>query len=259
MLKSYKYENGTTNLNFLKGNSYSVVDLSDCPEAIFCNNKLNNLDIEKLILPKDIKILNINMLSHSIIKEIVFPKTIRHLGEGCLLSVYGLKEVDFTNTDLKHIGASAFSNCQDLKKIVLSKDVRISQYAFKKCIKLKEINLEKATAIGHNAFGKCCSLEEITINGSLSDCVFERCDSLKEISFLENTKMIYDNSFNTVFNYCNDIKNIYIDKKIEEKTKKMIIEEFGHSKNIYDNYLDFLIGKGKSFKEISKKVQSIER
>lgn len=259
MLKSYEYKGGKTNLNFLKENSYSVVDLSDCPETIFCNNRLNNLNIEKLILPKDMKILNINMLSRSIIKEIVFPKTIRHLGEGCLLSVYGLKEVDFTDTDLKHIGASAFSNCQDLEKVVLGKDVRISQYAFKKCINLKEINLEKATAIGHNAFGKCHSLEEITINGSLSDYVFERCDSLKEISFLENTKMIYDDSFCTVFNYCNDIKNIYIDKKIEEKTKEMIIEEFGHDKNIYDNYLDFLIGKGKTFKEINEKVQNLER
>ena len=101
MPKSYKYESGTINLNFLKENSYSLIDLSDCPQVIFCNSSHHGLDAETLILPKNIKVLNPDILSHSIIQKIIFPEKIRHLAEGCLSDVYGLKEVDFTNYKFK--------------------------------------------------------------------------------------------------------------------------------------------------------------
>ena len=261
MPKSYKYESGTINLNFLKENSYSLIDLSDCPQAIFCNSSHHGLDAETLILPKNIKVLNPDILSHSIIQKIIFPEKIRHLAEGCLSDVYGLKEVDFTNTNLNRISAKAFSNCQDLEKVILSQNVNISQYAFKSCIKLQKINIENASSIGHCAFKNCKELAEVTINGYLSDCVFEGCTKLKNIYFLESADTIYEDSFSTIFEDCKDLKNIYIDKKIAEKVKEKIENEFSRDKNIniYDNYLDILIESKKSFKEINKKMQSLER
>ncbi len=261
MLKSYTYESGTTNLNFLKENSYSLIDLSDCPQAIFCDNNLHGLDTEVLILPKDTKVLNPYKLSHSIIQKIIFPEKIRHLAEGCLSDVYGLKEVDFTNTNLNRIGAKAFSNCQDLEKVILSQNVNISQYAFKSCIKLQKINIENASSIGHCVFKNCRELTEVTINGYLSDCVFEGCTKLKNIYFLKNADTIYEDSFSTIFEDCENLKNIYIDKKIAEKVKETIENEFGRNKNINicDNFLDILIENNKSFKEINKKMQSLER
>ena len=91
------------------------------------------------------------------------------------------------------IGRYAFSDCIELKSVVLPKSLKkIGDEAFYHCIKLESIRLPQSLkTIGICAFGDCFSLETISIPKSLTTInsqAFARCSSLKNISVKKGNK-----------------------------------------------------------------------
>ncbi len=69
------------------------------------------------------------------------------------------------------IGASAFEDCQNLKKIVLPESVTsIGNRAFCGCENLEKIVLpESVTSIGDSAFDECDKITIFTVTGSYAE------------------------------------------------------------------------------------------
>lgn len=84
------------------------------------------------------------------------------------------------------IGESAFRECWDLKKVVISDIIgKIDNYAFYFCGCLKEVHLSAGLkSIGERAFKSCYELEEITIPSTVTELgegVFEDDSNMKKI------------------------------------------------------------------------------
>lgn len=242
-------------INFGEYN-FKLLDLSDYGYNIRLLN-LKNAKIDTLILPtRQLDVLPEKFLFGADIKNIVFPETLQSVL--CQsLSETTLKKIDFKGTDLKRIGPSAFEFSEDLEEIIFPKGkISLSASAFKGCKSLKKIDTENISILNDFAFSDCKSLKTATINGVLGNYVFKNCTSLKTICFSENFSIAEDFAISTSFTDCKNIKNVYIDKKIQDKILKEHLDYL--CKNIlyvepvyFDTQLDIIILENKSFKEIN--------
>ena len=109
------------------------------------------------------------------LESIIVPDSITDLGEG-----------------------STFSNCSNLKKITLSKNItEIGDYTFANCEKLVEITIpDSVTNIGYGVFDGCRSLAKISIGSglqriNLSGTVFQGCESISCIEVSDRNEHFY--------------------------------------------------------------------
>lgn len=102
------------------------------------------------------------------------------------------------------VGAGAFSECENLKKVELPKTMGdcengLGWAAFRGCINLEEVNIpENLTGIASETFKNCRSLKSIKIPASVEtilDKDFMGCYNLKDIYFESKDCSIYYNSF----------------------------------------------------------------
>ena len=102
-----------------------------------------------------------------------------------------ISELNFSN-NLKTIGNSAFSKCDNLIEVVIPDSVVEIESAFRQCYNLKKIMLSNnLTEIGSYAFYMCQSLTEITIPKHVEriyDGTFADCSRLKKVTFCGNTE-----------------------------------------------------------------------
>ena len=96
---------------------------------------------------------------------------------------------------IKEIGVSAFNGCKALKEIYLPNSVtQISSSAFSNCTALSAITIpESVTTIGPYAFEGCTGLISITIPGSITKIdsyAFKGCTGLKTVTALEGLQTV---------------------------------------------------------------------
>ena len=133
----------------------------------------------------------------------------------------------------------AFSHCEKITEIEFASSVRyIGDVAFGECSGLKSILLpESIENVGLQIFFGCTGIEQAEIEAKLTDLksMFYGCSNLKELKYPDSIesigsmegcgleKIIIGNNVSSVesFQYCNNLKSIYIG----EKTK--IISEEG--------------------------------
>ncbi len=144
-----------------------------------------NLNIKVVKLPDTITEIGYEAFTNSSIEEIVIPDSVTY------------------------IAPYAFEFCNKLKKVSLSKNVKvIESQTFCGCTELTEIILpEGLQIIGDHAFDGCTSLEEIVIPGSVKEIrsnAFGGCSSLKVLTFLEGANGVTHNAFVN----CNNIEKI---------------------------------------------------
>ena len=102
--------------------------------------------------------------------------------------------------EIKVIGDSAFSECENLKEITIPDSVvYIGNYAFLKCENLKEISIpEGLRLIGKSTFYGCKNLTKINIPASvkfIDNSAFYFCENLTEINIPDDVQSIGDRAF----------------------------------------------------------------
>ena len=117
--------------------------------------------------------------------------------------------------DVIRIGANAFSNCLNVKKVSMPDTITdIGEYAFGKCSDLLSIDIsDNVVNIGNSAFSGCSSLGTITIPKGitkLNSKLFYECSSLRMIDLPDGIKIIEDN----VFNSCSALLSINLPESI---------------------------------------------
>lgn len=117
--------------------------------------------------------------------------------------------------DVIRIGANAFSNCLNVKKITMPDTITdIGKYAFYKCSALLSIEISNnVVSIGDSAFSSCSSLVTITIPKGvkkLNSELFYGCSSLRVIDIPNGVRIIEDR----VFNFCSALQSIKLPQSI---------------------------------------------
>ena len=90
----------------------------------------------------------------------------------------------FVGGNLTTVPAYIFSECENLKSVVLPKTVKdIYDYAFENCFSLEAIEMPGVTRIFEGAFNACTSLKtiEMPMVKTIGSSAFEKCTSLKTI------------------------------------------------------------------------------
>ena len=147
-------------------------------KCIFCGGKLSSganivTDGSKYIATSASTLSYCGPLSTSV-TSIVIPSQIEYngvcykvtkLAQSCCTNLKKLKKV-VLGSNIKSIGAKAFSACKKLKSFKASSSVltKIGDSAFKKCKKLKTVVIlsKKLTSLGKNSFKGCKSLKHFT-------------------------------------------------------------------------------------------------
>ncbi len=103
------------------------------------------------------------------------------------------------------IGASAFSDCENLTEIALPETVAsIESFAFANCESLTSVSIpDGVKTIGESAFSNCWGLKEVKLPADLitiEKAAFSHCTYLSEIVIPDRVTEIGDAAFSTCFN-----------------------------------------------------------
>ena len=125
----------------------------------------------------------------------------------------------YNGLPITSIGSSAFSGCNSLTSIKISKNVtNIGNMSFYSCTNLKEVIFgenSQLTSIDIGAFYDCTSLESIIIpNGviNIGSSAFLNCTNLKEVIFEENSQLTSIGSMS--FSNCKSVENIKLSNSV---------------------------------------------
>ena len=113
-------------------------------------------------------------------------------------------------SNVKYLGNSAFSYCQNLVTANLGSVCNLRGSVFSHCTKLAAIDLGSANLDqASQCFSGCSSLKVIAVNATrLSSAIFADCTALKAINLGSKLESIeYD-----AFDNCNSLDTIYIDR-----------------------------------------------
>lgn len=118
---------------------------------------------------------------------------------------------------LKKIADFAFSNCANLRSIIIPNNVtKIGQYAFRGCSALTSINIPSGvTSLGECAFMGCTSFRSINIPNSVTDIgtgVFWNCSGLTSV----NIPTSWTSTGKNTFAGCSGLTSITIPSNITE-------------------------------------------
>ena len=134
--------------------------------------------------------------------SVVFPNSIRRIGDSCFEECSYLQKVVLPNSDIE-ISSSCFAGCTSLQNVVLPKNLKtIAENLFKDCTALKTITLpDSIETIYKDAFQNS-GLESITIP-----------DSVKQIANGDYDS--YHRYGSGVFSHCKNLKTVTIGNGIE--------------------------------------------
>ena len=120
-----------------------------------------------------------SLSSNSNISKINLPTTLTSMGNACFAASFGVKEIDFSNTNIESLPSNVFKNNAVIEKIVFGNKIKnFGSDICNNCKNLKEVVFGSgATETGVSMLRSCPSLEKITW-GSIK--------SINEGTFAEN-------------------------------------------------------------------------
>lgn len=137
-----------------------------------CDN-LTSIDI-----PNGVTSIGANAFKECVkLTKATIPGSVTSIGENAFCNCYDLKnvEIESGNVDVESngitIGNSAFYQCENLERIVISNDIKIiGPYAFYYCSSLREVIIDNGVeSIGENVFLYCFNLKAIFYKGTASE------------------------------------------------------------------------------------------
>jgi hypothetical protein len=108
---------------------------------------------------------------------------------------------------VKKIGNYAFTDCERLSKVQLSKVTEIGDAAFKNCKTLCEVKFNQAQAIGHCAFKGCEALRAVKCDQvtEIGTAAFQNCLDLCKVQF-DRAQTIWCSAFAG----CTNLQRVHI-------------------------------------------------
>lgn len=228
-------ENLPTSISFVvsaEGVLTEVNGISETNNVVIIPNQVNNIEVKEI--KKELFLNNIY------IEKLVIPETVTTLGYRMCYGCTNLKEVNLPN-NISVIPDYAFEKCTLLEKINIPQSLvqirndafaesgikefiapdsfkEIWGYAFKDCKNLEKVDLNKTTSIGDMSFENCTKLSSIVLPNTLVELgtyVFSGCTLLNNIKMPSNPIEI-TNTFIYGSGYYNDAKNwengiLYVD------------------------------------------------
>lgn len=228
-------ENLPTSISFVvsaEGVLTEVNGISETNNVVIIPNQVNNIEVKEI--KKELFLNNIY------IEKLVIPKTVTTLGYRMCYGCTNLKEVNLPD-NISVIPDYAFEKCTLLEKINIPQSLvqirndafaesgikefiapdsfkEIWGYAFKDCKNLEKVDLNKTTSIGDMSFENCTKLSSIVLPNTLVELgthVFSGCTLLNNIKMPSNPIEI-TNTFIYRSGYYNDAKNwengiLYVD------------------------------------------------
>lgn len=228
-------ENLPTSISFVvsvEGVLTEVNGISETNNVVIIPNQVNNIEVKEI--KKELFLNNIY------IEKLVIPETVTTLGYRMCYGCTNLKEVNLPD-NISVIPDYAFEKCTLLEKINIPQSLvqirndafaesgikefiapdsfkEIWGYAFKDCKNLEKVDLNKTTSIGDMSFENCTKLSSIVLPNTLVELgtyVFSGCTLLNNIKMSSNPIEI-TNTFIYGSGYYNDAKNwengiLYVD------------------------------------------------
>ena len=228
-------ENLPTSISFVvssEGVLTEVNGISEKNNVVIIPNQVNNIEVKEI--KKELFLNNIY------IEKLVIPETVTTLGYRMCYGCTNLKEVNLPD-NISVIPDYAFEKCTLLEKINIPQSLvqirndafaesgikefiapdsfkEIWGYAFKDCKNLEKVDLNKTTSIGDKSFENCTKLSSIVLPNTLVELgtyVFSGCTLLNNIKMPSNPIEI-TNTFIYGSGYYNDAKNwengiLYVD------------------------------------------------
>lgn len=200
-----------------------VNGISETNNVVIIPNQVNNIEVKEI--KKELFLNNIY------IEKLVIPETVTTLGYRMCYGCTNLKEVNLPD-NISVIPDYAFEKCTLLEKINIPQSLvqirndafaesgikefiapdsfkEIWGYAFKDCKNLEKVDLNKTTSIGDMSFENCTKLSSIVLPNTLVELgtyVFSGCTLLNNIKMPSNPIEI-TNTFIYGSGYYNDAKN----------------------------------------------------
>ena len=219
-------ENLSTSISFVvsaEGVLTEVNGISETNNVVIIPNQVNNIEVKEI--KKELFLNNIY------IEKLVIPETVTTLGYRMCYGCTNLKEVNLPD-NISVIPDYAFEKCTLLEKINIPQSLvqirndafaesgikefiapdsfkEIWGYAFKDCKNLEKVDLNKTTSIGDMSFENCTKLSSIVLPNTLVELgtyVFSGCTLLNNIKMPSNPIEI-TNTFIYGSGYYNDAKN----------------------------------------------------
>lgn len=104
---------------------------------MLCNN------LVELQMPASLRFISDFSFMRTKIKELKFPDSLVSIGDGAFKYSDNLQELNLSNTSVRSIGTKAFEGCLNLKKVVLSKNLKtLTVGMFSLCHSLEFIRIQ---------------------------------------------------------------------------------------------------------------------
>ena len=193
---------------------------------------LNNIYIEKLVIPETVTTLGYRMCyGCTNLKEVNFPDNISVIPD-CTFEKCTLLEKINIPQSLVQIRNDAFAESGIKEFIAPDSFKEIWGYAFKDCKNLEKVDLNKTTSIGDMSFENCTKLSSIVLPNTLVELgtyVFSGCTLLNNIKMPSNPIEI-TNTFIYGSGYYNDAKNwengiLYVDNYLITTNNDLLNQE----------------------------------
>ena len=177
--------------------------------------KWTNTSTTTLDMQADSKLQRVNTIGFEAFKgssltSIVFPNSLKEIGEGAFEGTKLTGGVKFNTTSNVVFGKGAFY-FSDIVSVQLPYTTEISNNMFSNCYHLKEVTFGKVGIIGNGAFHSCQALTQVDLRGSgvrqIGEVAFSNCTALSKIFLPASVEKIED----SVFGLCRALQSITID------------------------------------------------
>lgn len=144
------------------------------------------------------------------IKKVIVDKDVAALCSSAFSNCIDLKEVVIKSTVLETIPTSTFSGCKSLSKITLPKQITaIGESAFRGCTALTGFTVPSGvTKLEGSTFLECTALKSVTLPKNLetigASC-FRKCTALMSVAIPESVRAIENGAF--AYAGCLEVKN----------------------------------------------------
>lgn len=143
-------------------------------------NGLSYLEIDKLVFPNGVKILNNGSLQGSKINELVLNEGIETIGDKVFYEAV-IPRIVLPST-VKTLGKSVFARCKTDEVVLSSGIEEIPEGAFSSSTITSVVIPEGVSRIGNEAFYNCSSLKSVSIPSSVTEIGSKAFDGISKIN-----------------------------------------------------------------------------